>query len=69
MSDFREMARDLKAGEHFRLDVKKDKIELTEAGRTTIRYSNPPSGLDPRRNHLYFDRSQRMPTIAMGVTG
>ena len=30
--------------EHFTLDVKKEKIELTEAGRQLARYSNPPSG-------------------------
>lgn len=39
-----QVAKQLQFGEHFRLDVKKDKIELTEAGRSTIRYSNPPSG-------------------------
>ena len=31
-------------GEHFLMNVKKDKIELTEAGRQLIRYSNPPTG-------------------------
>ena len=30
--------------EHFRLDMKKDKIELLDAGRYMVRYSNPPSG-------------------------
>ena len=36
----REMRRDT----HFRLDPKKDKLELLEAGRYMVRYSNPPSG-------------------------
>jgi preprotein translocase subunit SecA len=36
----KEMARD----EHFTLDDKKQKIELTEEGRTLVRYSNPPVG-------------------------
>src|SRR5262249_40918273 len=29
---------------HFILDIKKQKIELTEDGRTLVRYSNPPVG-------------------------
>ncbi len=29
---------------HFTLDEKKQKVELTEEGRTVVRYSNPPSG-------------------------
>jgi preprotein translocase subunit SecA len=34
----------LKPGEDFLFDNKKDKIELTEAGRHVARYSNPPTG-------------------------
>ena len=34
------MARD----EHFAMNLKKDKIEITDAGRYLVRYSNPPSG-------------------------
>lgn len=30
--------------EHYKLDLKKDKIELTEAGKQLARYSNPPTG-------------------------
>jgi preprotein translocase subunit SecA len=30
--------------EHFRIDLKKDKIETLDAGRALIRYSNPPTG-------------------------
>ncbi|MFO0851552.1 MAG: preprotein translocase subunit SecA [Gemmataceae bacterium] len=38
------VARGMARDEHFRLDLKKDKIELTDAGRTVVRYSNPPAG-------------------------
>jgi preprotein translocase subunit SecA len=38
------VVQDMKREEHFRLDVKKDKFELTEGGRYLVRYSNPPSG-------------------------
>ncbi|MBA4063849.1 MAG: preprotein translocase subunit SecA, partial [Isosphaera sp.] len=38
------VARGLKQGEHFTLDVKKDKLELTDAGRGVVRYSDPPAG-------------------------
>jgi preprotein translocase subunit SecA len=35
-----QMARD----EHFRYDPKKDKVELIDAGKYLVRYSNPPTG-------------------------
>lgn len=38
------LAREMNRGEHFALDLKKDKIELLEPGRTLLRYSKPPSG-------------------------
>ncbi|WP_020471658.1 preprotein translocase subunit SecA [Zavarzinella formosa] len=38
------LAKSMKPGEHFTLDVRKDKIEVTESGRALTRYSNPPSG-------------------------
>jgi preprotein translocase subunit SecA len=38
------VARRMKPGEHFRLDVKKDKVELTDEGRRFARYANPPTG-------------------------
>ena len=34
----------LKRDEHYRLDLKKEKIELTDAGRHLVRYSSPPTG-------------------------
>jgi preprotein translocase subunit SecA len=39
-----DIAKQMRLGEHFTLDVKKDKIEVTEAGRQLARYSSPPSG-------------------------
>ena len=44
-----ELARQMKRDEHFTLDLKKDKIELTDAGRQLVRYSNPPTGEHARR--------------------
>lgn len=38
------VAQELKKDKHFKLDLKKDKIELTDEGRQTVRYSNPPTG-------------------------
>lgn len=38
------VARQSKFGEHFTVDLKKQKIELTEVGRHFCRYSNPPTG-------------------------
>jgi preprotein translocase subunit SecA len=39
-----DLAKQMRLGEHFTLDVKKDKIEVTESGRQLARYSKPPSG-------------------------
>jgi preprotein translocase subunit SecA len=38
------VAKMMKFNEHFTFDVKKDKLEVTEAGRHLARYSSPPSG-------------------------
>jgi preprotein translocase subunit SecA len=38
------LARDMRLDEHFTLDIKKQKLELTEAGKHLARYSNPPTG-------------------------
>ncbi|HJZ58228.1 MAG TPA: preprotein translocase subunit SecA [Gemmataceae bacterium] len=38
------IAREMKRDEHFTLNLKKDKIEITDAGRYLVRYSNPPTG-------------------------
>jgi preprotein translocase subunit SecA len=38
------VAQQMKRDEHFTLNLKKDKIEITDAGRYLVRYSNPPTG-------------------------
>ena len=38
------VAKQSKFGEHFTVDLKKGKVELTEVGRHMSRYSNPPTG-------------------------
>lgn len=38
------VAREMQRDQHFRLDLKKDKIELLDAGRYVVRYAKPPSG-------------------------
>jgi len=38
------VAKELKLNRHYRVDLKKDKLELTDEGRQTVRYSNPPTG-------------------------
>src|SRR5208282_5760868 len=38
------VAKDMLRDKHFVMDEKKQKLELTELGRTSVRYSNPPSG-------------------------
>lgn len=38
------LARDMKRDQHFTLDEKKEKIELTDEGKQLVRWSNPPVG-------------------------
>jgi preprotein translocase subunit SecA len=38
------LARQMGRDEHFLMNAKKDKIELTDAGKHLVRYSNPPTG-------------------------
>jgi preprotein translocase subunit SecA len=38
------LARTMQRDEHFLMNVRKDKIELTDGGRHLIRYSEPPTG-------------------------
>ena len=45
-----DIAKQMRLGEQFTLNVKKDKIEVTEAGRQMARYSSPPSGPHARRS-------------------
>ncbi len=39
-----ELARGMARDQHFTLDEKKQKVELTELGKHLVRYSNPPGG-------------------------
>src|SRR6185312_7046037 len=39
-----QVAREMKRDVHFALNLKKDKIEITDEGRHLVRYSNPPTG-------------------------
>jgi len=50
---------ELKVGEHYRYDGKKDKIELTEEGKTKTRYSNPPSGPHSQAFDKLFEAVER----------
>lgn len=38
------LAREMKRDQHFMMNAKKDKIEITDAGKQLVRYSNPPTG-------------------------
>ncbi len=40
------LARTMQPNEHFQLDPKKQKLELTGPGKRLLRFSNPPSGKD-----------------------
>jgi preprotein translocase subunit SecA len=51
------LAQEMRLDEHFTLDHKKQKVELTEFGRQVARYSNPPGGkhshaMDKLHEHL-----------------
>ncbi len=39
-----DVARQMQRDVHFTMNLKKDKIEITDEGRYLVRYSNPPSG-------------------------
>src|SRR6185369_3063559 len=38
------LAQEMRLNQHFTLDEKKQKIELTDEGRQVVRWSNPPVG-------------------------
>jgi preprotein translocase subunit SecA len=38
------LAREMRRDEHFVMNAKKDKIEITDTGKHLVRYSNPPTG-------------------------
>ncbi len=39
-----QLARQMRRDEHFTMNLRKDKIELTDGGKQLVRYSNPPTG-------------------------
>jgi len=49
----------LQFGTHFTHDGKKDKVELTEEGKSLVRYSNPPSGPHSQAFDKLFDAVER----------
>jgi preprotein translocase subunit SecA len=38
------VAREMSRDQHYTMNLKKDKIEITDEGRALVRYSNPPTG-------------------------
>jgi len=53
------IARQSRFGEHFTVDLKKQKIELTEGGRHLARYSNPPTGEHSKAMDKLFEAVER----------
>jgi preprotein translocase subunit SecA len=53
------LARKFRWNEHFTFDAKKDKIELTEAGKAEVRWSNPPSGEHSHAFDKLFEHIER----------
>jgi preprotein translocase subunit SecA len=54
-----ELARKMRFQEHFTFDVKKQKLELTEAGRYLARWSNPPTGPHSHAMDKLFEHIER----------
>jgi preprotein translocase subunit SecA len=54
-----ELARKMRFPEHFTFDVKKQKLELTEAGRYLARWSNPPTGPHSHAMDKLFEHIER----------
>jgi preprotein translocase subunit SecA len=53
------IARQSRYTEHFTVDLKKQKIELTETGRHLARYSNPPTGEHSKAMDKLFEAIER----------
>jgi preprotein translocase subunit SecA len=53
------LVRKFKWQEQFTFDAKKDKIELTEAGKQEVRWSNPPSGEHSHAFDKLFEHIER----------
>jgi preprotein translocase subunit SecA len=53
------VAKQMKPGSHFRHDIKKDKIEITDAGRELVRYSKPPVGEHSKAMDKLFEAIEK----------
>ncbi len=53
------LAKQLQRNVHYKMDIKKDKIEITDEGKTLIRYSNPPSGEHSKAMDKLFEAMER----------
>ncbi|MCS6976170.1 MAG: preprotein translocase subunit SecA [Gemmatales bacterium] len=54
-----DLARKMRIHEHFTFDIKKQKLELTEAGRYLARWSNPPTGPHSHAMDKLFEHIER----------
>jgi preprotein translocase subunit SecA len=53
------LAREMKRDEHFTMNAKKDKIELTDTGKHLVRYSNPPTGKNAKAMDKLLEAVER----------
>ncbi|MBY0458491.1 MAG: preprotein translocase subunit SecA, partial [Gemmataceae bacterium] len=53
------LARQMKRDEHFLMNAKKDKIEITDAGKHLVRYSNPPTGKNAKAMDKLLEAVER----------
>ncbi len=54
-----QIAREMRRDEHFTLNLKKDKIEITDIGRHMVRYSNPPTGKNAKAMDKLLESVER----------
>jgi preprotein translocase subunit SecA len=54
-----QVARGMTPHEHFFIDIKKEKIEMTESGRAVVRYSNPPGGPNSKAMDKLFEAIEK----------
>ena len=53
------LARGMTRDEHFLMNAKKDKIEMTDAGKHLVRYSNPPTGKNAKAMDKLLEAVER----------
>ena len=53
------LARGMARDEHFHMNAKKDKIEMTDAGKHLVRYSNPPTGKNAKAMDKLLEAVER----------